>query len=182
MPHLSQQLRRWLIEWADRNDYNIYADGLVVRTTIDSRLQDMANKALTAQADRLQKIVAGDWRGRGLEGQKRRAARAGLGFCARHQGIQGRARRRPGRRPGDQGAAADAEFMQTLKDEKTRLQAGFMALDPTNGQVRAWVGSRDFADDQFDHVQQARRQPGSTFKPFVYGAAFEDGARPSPTA
>jgi penicillin-binding protein 1A len=74
---------------------------------------------------------------------------------------------------------ADADFMQTLKDEKTRLQAGFMALDPTNGQVMAWVGSRDFADDQFDHVQQARRQPGSTFKPFVYGAAFEDGARPS---
>jgi penicillin-binding protein 1A len=42
----------------------------------------------------------------------------------------------------------------------------------------AWVGSRHFADDQFDHVAQARRQPGSTFKPFVYGAAFEAGAKP----
>ena len=37
-PHLTQQLRRWLIEWADRNNYNIYADGLVVRTTIDLSL------------------------------------------------------------------------------------------------------------------------------------------------
>ena len=63
-------------------------------------------------------------------------------------------------------------------DDKTRLQAGFLAMDPRNGEVRAWVGSRDFAQDQFDHVQQARRQPGSTFKPFVYGAAFEQGARP----
>ena len=76
---------------------------------------------------------------------------------------------------------ADATFMQKLHDDKTRLQAGFLALDPRNGQVRAWVGSRDFTQDQFDHVSQARRQPGSTFKPFVYGAAFEDGARPTDT-
>src|SRR3954471_8899312 len=45
-PHLAQQLRRWLIDWADKRGYNIYADGLVVRTTIDSRLQDMATAAL----------------------------------------------------------------------------------------------------------------------------------------
>jgi penicillin-binding protein 1A len=44
--------------------------------------------------------------------------------------------------------------------------------------VRAWVGSRDFATEQFDHVSQARRQPGSTFKPFVYGAAFMQGFNP----
>jgi penicillin-binding protein 1A len=72
----------------------------------------------------------------------------------------------------------DAEFMHALREDKTRLQAGFVAIEPGNGYVRAWVGSRDFAQDQFDHVQQARRQPGSTFKPFVYGAAFEQGARP----
>ena len=55
------------------------------------------------------------------------------------------------------------------------LQAGFLALDPRNGYVQAWVGSRDFAKEQFDHMSQARRQPGSTFKPFVYGAAFMQG-------
>jgi penicillin-binding protein 1A len=69
------------------------------------------------------------------------------------------------------------------KDEPDRavLQAGFLALDPRNGAVRAWVGSRDFAQEQFDHVSQARRQPGSTFKPFVYGAAFMQGFDPSYT-
>ncbi|HYF17807.1 MAG TPA: penicillin-binding transpeptidase domain-containing protein, partial [Ramlibacter sp.] len=46
-----------------------------------------------------------------------------------------------------------------------------------NGHVRAWVGSSDFAVDQYDHVAQARRQPGSTFKPFVYGAALMEGFR-----
>jgi penicillin-binding protein 1A len=75
----------------------------------------------------------------------------------------------------------DGAFMRTLREQKTRVQAGFMALDPRTGQIRAWVGSRDFQIDPFDHVQQARRQPGSTFKPFVYGAAFEDGASPDDT-
>ncbi|HEX5698422.1 MAG TPA: transglycosylase domain-containing protein [Rhodoferax sp.] len=66
-------------------------------------------------------------------------------------------------------------------EERAVLQAGFLALDPRNGAVRAWVGSRDFAQEQFDHVSQARRQPGSTFKPFVYGAAFMQGFKPSDT-
>ena len=65
--------------------------------------------------------------------------------------------------------------------ERPVLQAGFLAMDPRSSAVRAWVGSRDFAQEQFDHVNQARRQPGSTFKPFVYGAAYLQGFRPSDT-
>ena len=123
-PHVAQQLRKWLITWADRRDYNIHADGLVVRTTIDSRLQKAANQAVARQMAQLQSLADG----------RRRAAQ-----------------------------------------DRPLLQAGFLALDPRNGFVRAWVGSRDFAQEQFDHVSQARRQPGSTFKPFVYGAAFLQG-------
>src|SRR5205823_13707167 len=72
----------------------------------------------------------------------------------------------------------DAAFMAQLKREKTRLEAGFVAIEPASGEVRAWVGSRDFDVDQYDHVAQAARQPGSTFKPFVYGAALESGLSP----
>ena len=73
---------------------------------------------------------------------------------------------------------SDREFMAKLRADKTRLQAGFVAIDPATGHVKAWVGSRDFKTDQFDHVAQARRQPGSTFKAFVYGAALEQGMSP----
>jgi penicillin-binding protein 1A len=60
------------------------------------------------------------------------------------------------------------------------MQAGLPGHRPAQRpQVKAWVGSRDFVQDAFDHVQQARRQPGSTFKPFVYGEAFRQG--PAPT-
>jgi penicillin-binding protein 1A len=70
------------------------------------------------------------------------------------------------------------DFMAKLRSDKTRLQVGFVAIDPATGHVKAWVGSRDFKTDQYDHVAQARRQPGSTFKAFVYGAALERGMSP----
>jgi penicillin-binding protein 1A len=126
-PHVAQQVRKWLISWADREDFDIYADGLVVRTTIDTRLQKAANQAVARQLGQL-------------------------------QGIVDRSRRRG--------------------EERALLQAGFLAIDPRSARVLAWVGSSDFAVDQFDHVNQARRQPGSTFKPFVYGAAFGVGLTP----
>jgi len=129
-PHVAQLVRQWLIGWADRNGYNIYADGLVVRTTIHSRMQKAANHAVARQVAHLQ-------------------------------------------------ALADAN--RKRREEPALLQAGFLALDPRDGQVRAWVGSRDFEREQFDHVAQARRQPGSTFKPFVYGAAFAQGIPASHT-
>src|SRR5256885_13049279 len=59
-PHFAQQLRKWLIDWADRNDYNIYTDGLVVHTTIDSRLQNWANQAVARQTRTLQGVANGD--------------------------------------------------------------------------------------------------------------------------
>ena len=74
-----------------------------------------------------------------------------------------------------------ADGQRKAGQERPLLQAGFLALDPRSGAVRAWVGSRDFAQEQFDHVSQARRQPGSTFKPFVYGAAFMQGLSPMDT-
>jgi penicillin-binding protein 1A len=129
-PHIVQYLRKWLIEWADQREFDIYSDGLVVRTTIDSRLQKAANQAVARQMKQLEPLA---------------------------------------------NAVRKRDQVQSV------LQAGFMAMDPRTGFVRAWVGSRDFGDEQFDHVAQARRQPGSAFKPFVYGAAFMMGLTPDTT-
>ncbi len=181
-PHLSVQLRKWLIDWADRNDYNIYADGLVLRTTLDARLQEMAVKAVQQHADRLQKLANADWGSPATWKARGGARREAINAFVRETQAYRDARAR-GQNDADalKALMADAAFMQALREDKTRLQAGFFAMDPTSGEVRAWVGSRDFATDQFDHVQQARRQPGSTFKPFVYGAAFDNGSSPSDT-
>lgn len=178
--HVAQQLKRWLIEWADRNDYNIYADGLVLRTSIDSRLQAMANRAVTQHGDQLQKKADAEWspswRAKAGNGERRSLV---LDYV--RASSEYKAERAAGTSPELALASllANPAFMLELQKDKTRLQAGFMALDPSNGHIMAWVGSRNYGDDQFDHVQQAKRQPGSTFKPFVYAAAFESGAKPS---
>ena len=59
------------------------------------------------------------------------------------------------------------------------LQAALIAMDPRTGHVRAMVGGRDFAESRFNRAVQARRQPGSAFKPFVYAAALEAGFTPA---
>lgn len=200
-PHLAEHLRRWLLEWADKNDYNIYADGLVVRTTIDSRLQAMANEAVKRQGEALQAVADVEWSksGRASFGTDPRAWVAPSAkvqpfeyFWNTHKDLlqafvrdtpEYRAARERGLDDGQAIAQLreDEAFMAQLRRRKTTLQAGFLALEPQTGHVKAWVGSRDYNDDKFDHVQQARRQPGSTFKPFVYGAAFEMGIPPNET-
>lgn len=63
-------------------------------------------------------------------------------------------------------------------DSKRKPQAALVALDPRSGDVLAMVGGRDYAESQLNRATDARRQPGSTFKPFVYAAALEDGLSP----
>ena len=59
------------------------------------------------------------------------------------------------------------------------LQGALVAMDPTNGYVRALVGGRDFDESRFNRAMQAKRQSGSAFKPFVYAAALEAGYTPA---
>jgi penicillin-binding protein 1A len=197
-PHLAAQIRKWLIGWADRNDKNIYTDGLIVHTTIDSRLQALANQAVNRQMETLQAVADVEW---GLSSerllstdthayvaQRRRVQPFGYFWKTQSALLDSFIKESPIYRSAiDAGATPAAalaqlksnkEFIAKLRADKSRLQAGFVAIDPANGHVKAWVGSRDFRTDQFDHVVQARRQPGSTFKPFVYGAAIEHGMSP----
>ena len=60
-----------------------------------------------------------------------------------------------------------------------QVESAFVSLDPKNGAVRALVGGFDFNRNKFNHVTQAWRQPGSSFKPFIYSAALEKGFTPA---
>jgi penicillin-binding protein 1A len=197
-PHFAEYVRKWLIEWADNNDYNIYEDGLVVTTTLDSRLQAAANQAVARQLGGLQAVADVEWgvaSGRLLSssmatyaGMRRRIQPFGYFWSSRNDVVDAFIRESGAYRNAVEGGEAPAEvmaklradqaFMSRLREDKTRLQAGFIAMDPASGEVRAWVGSRDFQTDKYDHVGRAQRQPGSTFKPFVYGAALAQGMSP----
>jgi penicillin-binding protein 1A len=68
--------------------------------------------------------------------------------------------------------------MDSLAYYKYFLHTGFIAMNPLNGNIRAWVGGTNYKYFKYDHVKQGRRQPGSTFKPVVYTAAIENGYSP----
>ena len=68
--------------------------------------------------------------------------------------------------------------MDSIRHYKSYLQSGLLSMDPHTGFVKAWVGGIDFKHFQYDHVEQARRQVGSTFKPFVYATAIREGMDP----
>jgi penicillin-binding protein 1A len=76
-------------------------------------------------------------------------------------------------------AAIEKRQSGTKRIDDQSLQAALVAIDPHTGHVRAMVGGRDFAQSTFNRATQARRQPGSAFKPFVYAAALERGFSPA---
>jgi penicillin-binding protein 1A len=93
----------------------------------------------------------------------------------------------------DMQKAAESEVMRSLREIEERqakrrktadadaepLQAALVAMDPHTGEVRAMVGGRDFDASHFNRATQAKRQPGSAFKPFIYAAALERGYSPA---
>ncbi|MEO7495265.1 MAG: PBP1A family penicillin-binding protein, partial [Massilia sp.] len=200
--HFTAYVRKWLIQWADENDYDLQRDGLVVHTTLDYALQQAAMRAVERQANKLQSIADSEWSRAG----------GGAGAAGDSEAQDGAP---PVDRPGgafdyfwqSKGAIVDSfvresaeyrkaidggeddktalkrlkankAFVSQLRAAKFHLEAGFVAMEPDTGDVKAWVGSRNFQREQFDHVVQSARQPGSTFKPVVYGAALEKGLSP----
>jgi penicillin-binding protein 1A len=200
-PHFTAHVRRWLNEWAELHDVDLETDGLVIHTTLDTRLQEAAMQAIDRQTAALQKVADVEW-SRATTPLQSHATEAYVvaarrlpafeHFWRTHPELLSDALRKTEayaalRRAGRDDPAAmaalikDGKIVDKVRATKTRLEAGFVAIDPTTGAVRAWVGSRDHRIDQFDHVSQALRQPGSTFKPIVYAAALEKGIQPSRT-
>jgi penicillin-binding protein 1A len=198
-PHFAAYVRKWLADWAEKNDHDLYADGLVVQTTLDSKLQAAATEAVERQAQVLQNIADVEW-GQGSAAMlsssvdtyaqmRKRTEPFSYFWKTRGDLGDGFVRETPEYKKlvagGVDAATALArikarpELMARLRAGKTRIEAGFVAIEPASGEIKAWVGSRDFQRDQYDHVAQAERQPGSTFKPIVYGAALEQGRSPN---
>jgi penicillin-binding protein 1A len=156
--HFKEQVRRELIDrfgWQE-----VYQGGLRVYTTLDMQMQLAAESAV---AEHLKML---DDRRRALAA--RRAAQQTRRETNRGEGAPG---------VNKQGPVPVAT--SGTKVDRNPLQAALIALDPETGHVRAMVGGRDFNVSSFNRAVQAKRQPGSAFKPFVYAAALESGFSPA---
>ncbi len=202
-PYFAEYVRNWLSAWGKEHGVDIYGEGLRVWTTLDSRLQTYAQEAVRHTMQGLQAVADCEWGlregarvhfGEDLAAHREAACHtesenrfayfwqrnASLLTSFIRESDRFQNLRRRGMRADSALAAlrGDPAFIDSLKAEKTRLETGLTSVDPRTGHVKAWVGGRDLAEDWFDHVAIARRQPGSTFKPFVFTAAVDVGHKP----
>lgn len=173
-PHFVEYIRQQMRDKAEKYGFNIYKEGLSVYTTLDSRMQTYANRAvdehLTEKQEQFNKIWSWNRRGAVLEKIVDRAAR--------QSSIYRRAVNK------DSVLAAlknDTVFIDSVKQIAQSIEVGFVAIDPKTGGIRAMVGGRNYRTFRYglNHVTQIRRQPGSSFKPFVYTVAIDNGYPPS---
>jgi penicillin-binding protein 1A len=195
-PYFRSVIKDFLTSWAREHGYDIYEDGLKIYTTIDSRLQKYAEQAVSGHMVKLQNKFEKEWAGRHpwvdesnreikgfieQEAQKSEHYRKLVrkwGKGADSVDIVMKAKR-PMRIFSYKGEIDTLMSpLDSVRYYKRFLHTGFMAMDPYSGAIRAWVGGIDFKHFKFDHVMQGKRQPGSTFKPFVYATAIENGYSP----
>ncbi|MDX1440010.1 MAG: transglycosylase domain-containing protein, partial [Rubricoccaceae bacterium] len=196
-PHFTAAVRVRMEAWAERNGYDLEHDGLVIHTTLDLNLQRLAEEAVRTQTERLQAVADVEWSRRRMPGYssvdayvRARSSVVPFGyFWQTHERVVDRHLRRTSAFASeiDRGVSeddalaslrSDEALMDSVRQIATRLEAGLVAIEPSSGDVKVWVGSRDFSIDEYDHVAVARRQPGSTFKPFLYAAALRRGYSP----
>ncbi|MFB9293311.1 penicillin-binding protein 1A [Persicitalea jodogahamensis] len=194
-PYFREQLRVELAEWCSnqykRNGdaYNLYTDGLKIYTTLDSKLQREAERAVAKRMASLQKQFNAHWQGREPWGNDKSV-------------LQNAMRRSPHYRRMKAAGASEEEIekafqkrvpmtlygwngsfrrtmspMDSLAYYEKFLNTGMVSMEPETGYVRAWVGGINHNLFKYDHVT-SKRQVGSTFKPILYAAALEKGVQP----
>jgi penicillin-binding protein 1A len=155
-PYFTEYVRRFLEREDDELGINIYRDGLKIYTTLDSRLQNIAEdavlKSVIANQQKLNKRIFND--------EEEFSKLAYLSIY-----------------PEDTVKlmmAGEMELYEDLRD-KLLVQSSFVALDTRTGAILAMLGGRPDYPDQFNRATQSLRQPGSIFKPFVYTTAIDNG-------
>ena len=199
--YFREQLRKELNDWssthfrADGKPYNIYRDGLKIYTTIDSRMQKYAEDAVTEfMGGSLQPSFYKHWKGH---------KNAPFALSDKDQidhlietSMKRSDRYRVLKKAGMPEDSIKANFnkpvpmtvfswngpidtvmtpLDSIWYYKWFLQASLVSIESHTGHVKAYVGGIDFRYFKYDHVTQAQRQVGSTFKPFLYALAMQEG-------
>ncbi len=155
--------------------WNVEEDGLIITTTLNLPLQKLVNQSFRDHLSVMQKRLDKQYR---TKSGKRLIDRLAENELKKTNLSETAHELKPRMIFEWQGITLDSiSVIDSIKSSIRMLHAGFLALDPANGEIRAWVGGIDFKTHPYDQVL-ARRQTGSTFKPFLFAEAFEEGINP----
>jgi len=182
-PYFREFIRAELDTWcqehfkSESEPYNLYTDGLKIYTTIDSRLQHYAEEAMQGHMKHLQGIFEKQWKGDDLwEGLSEKQLLINFDGELR-PGMASEQKRKMEVFTWEGQQEREYNTLDSIKHYLGLLQAGFLAMDVGNAQIKAWVGGINHEYYKYDHVL-ASRQAGSTFKPLVYLEALEQEISP----
>ncbi len=172
--------------------FNLYTDGLKIYTTIDSRLQTYAEKAVSKHMKALQTTFDAHWNDRSKPWEKdnnimRKALNQSLEYQRlKSDGIPNdsidkliNVKKEIEVHSWSGNKTHKMSTMDSIKYYLKFLNTGFLSVDPYTGQIKAWVGGINHRFFKYDHVKKnAKRQVGSIFKPIVYASALEQNISP----
>jgi len=194
--YLRRAVEKWLDKWCKENGYNLYEDGLKIYTTIDSRLQRYAEEAVAEKMKMLQKRFNNLWGNKNpwrdskgveikdfiLKNEQRLPIFSLLEKKYKGDTVQIQQYFKQKKRMTvfTWNGEKDTTFstIDSIKYYAKILNTGMMTLEPSTGKIKVWIGGIDHRFFNYDHVNQARRQAGSTFKPFAYLTALDNGFTP----
>lgn len=182
-PYFIEKLKPQLLGWCESHtkengeNYNLFTDGLKIKTTIDYNLQFYAEQSVKEYMKNLQNVFDNHWKTRDLFAENPDIIKSAVNRLKAESGnsdIRLNEKKMTQLFTWDGVQEKEVSRLDSLKHYLKLLNVGFMALDPKTGELKAWVGGSDFRYFKYDHVT-APRQTGSAFKPFVYLAALENG-------
>ena len=192
--YFKEAVKENLRDWCEYNDINLYTDGLKIYTTIDTRMQRYAEQAVLKQMNQVQTRFNEHWGGQ--EPWRNKNGKVIPNFIENiakqstyYKELQARFIDQPDsveyymNKPHkvklfaytgtDRTIERNMSAMDSIRYMLRFLHCGFVAMEPQSSHVKAWVGDIDFNTWKYDKVI-ANRQPGSTFKLFVYATAFQN--------
>jgi penicillin-binding protein 1A len=194
--YFSNSVARFLRTWLKENGYDLYRDGLKIYTTLNSRLQGYAEAATIDQMKVLQRnfdtyIGKNDpWQdehGKPIPGfideimkQEKVYKKLHKHFNGNSDSINFYLNQKHRTKVFTWKGEKDTTFsyFDSIRYFNRFLHGSLISMNPENGHVLTWVGDINYNYFKFDHVKQSRRQPGSTFKTFIYTAAIDNGYAP----
>jgi penicillin-binding protein 1A len=175
-PHFIEWIRQQVLRIPAIRKYDLYRDGLVIYTTLDSRMQRAANRATEEHLRELQPEFDKRWKW----SQHPQLADKLVEAAVRTSAMVARTVGDAQRKHAIGNLHASKPFRDSVLRQAARVQVGFVAIDPSSGEIRAMVGGSNFREFRYglNHVTQIQRQPGSSFKPFAYASAIMHGYTP----